>query len=53
MHPDKNQEDKERAQNAFEAVNRAWKVLEADITRKKCMELYEEAKERTNIMVSE
>lgn len=53
VHPDKNQEDKDRAQNAFEAVNRAWKILEADITRKRCMELYEEAKERTNLMVSE
>lgn len=53
VHPDKNPEDKDRAQNAFEAVNRAWKILEADITRKKCMDLYEEAKERTDLMVSQ
>lgn len=52
VHPDKNPEDKERAQNAFEAVNRAWRILEAEITRKKCMDLYEEAKERTDLMVS-
>lgn len=51
VHPDKNPDDKERAQNAFEAVNRSWKILESDLTRKKCMELYEEAKERTDLMV--
>lgn len=53
VHPDKNPEDKERAQNAFEAVNRAWRILEAEITRKKCMDLYEEAKERTDLMVND
>lgn len=52
VHPDKNQEDLERAQNAFEAVNRAWKVLENELTRSKCMELYDEAKGRTDLMVS-
>lgn len=51
VHPDKNQDDRDRAQNAFEAVNRAWKVLENDLTRSKCMELYEEAKGRTDLMV--
>ena len=52
VHPDKNPDDRDRAQNAFEAVNRAWKVLENDLTRGKCMELYEEAKGRTDLMVS-
>lgn len=52
VHPDKNQDDLERAQNAFEAVNRAWKVLENELTRSKCMELYDEAKGRTDLMVS-
>lgn len=51
VHPDKNPDDKERAQNAFEAVNRSWKVLENELTRGKCMELYEEAKGRTDLMV--
>lgn len=52
VHPDKNQDDKERAQQAFEIINRAWKVLENELTRKRCLDLYEEAKERTDHMVS-
>lgn len=52
VHPDKNQENKERAQLAFEAVNKAWKTLENDVTRKRCLDIYEEAKERTDHMVS-
>jgi DnaJ family protein C protein 8 len=36
VHPDKNQEEKERAQTAFEIVNKAWKILENDVTRKRC-----------------
>lgn len=27
-HPDKNQDDQDRAQTAFEIINRAWKILE-------------------------
>ncbi|XP_044756557.1 dnaJ homolog subfamily C member 8 [Coccinella septempunctata] len=53
VHPDKNQDDAERAQQAFEAVNKAWKVLENEVTRKKCMEVIEEAKGRTDIMLAE
>ena len=37
VHPDKNPDDKERAQNAFEIVNKAWKILEHDGMRKRCM----------------
>lgn len=51
VHPDKNQDDADRAQQAFEAVNKAWKILENEVTRKKCMEVIEEAKGRTDIMV--
>lgn len=51
VHPDKNQDDKERAQKAFEIINRAWKILENEVTRKKCLDVYEEAKERTDHMV--
>lgn len=51
VHPDKNQNDKDRAQSAFEAVNRAWKILENDGTRKRCLDIYEEAKDRTDLMV--
>lgn len=52
VHPDKNQDNMERAQLAFEAVNKAWKTLENDVTRKKCLDIYEEAKDRTDHMVS-
>lgn len=53
VHPDKNQDKKEQAQQAFEVINRAWKILENDLTRKKCLDVYEEAKDRTDHMVSQ
>lgn len=53
VHPDKNQDDQDRAQTAFEIVNRAWKILENDVTRKKCLDVYEEAKERTDLNLVE
>jgi len=53
VHPDKNMEDRDRAQQAFEAVNKAWKTLENEETRTKCMEVIEEAKARTEINVQE
>lgn len=46
------QDDQERAQQAFEIINKAWKTLEDEETRKKCMYIVEEAKERTDHMVS-
>lgn len=52
VHPDKNQDNKDRAQQAFEAVNRAWKTLENEVTRKRCLDIYEEARDRTNHMVN-
>lgn len=33
-HPDKNQDDKDRSQTAFEIINRAWKILENVSLRK-------------------
>lgn len=51
VHPDKNQDKKDEAQQAFEIINRAWKTLENDVTRKKCLDVYEEAKDRTDHMV--
>lgn len=51
VHPDKNQDDPDRAQQAFEAVNKAWKTLENEETRKRCMDIIEEAVGRTDIMV--
>ncbi|KAI8117382.1 hypothetical protein FF38_01295 [Lucilia cuprina] len=53
VHPDKNQDDKDRAQKAFDIINRAWKTLENDLGRKKCLDVYEEAKERTDHMIAE
>ncbi|CAH0552729.1 unnamed protein product [Brassicogethes aeneus] len=53
VHPDKNQDDPERAQQAFEAVNKAWKTLENEDTRKKCLDIIEEAQGRTDIMLTE
>ncbi|KAF5307342.1 hypothetical protein FQR65_LT07059 [Abscondita terminalis] len=53
VHPDKNQDDPDRAQQAFEVVNRAWKTLENEDSRQKCMDIIEEAKGRTDIMLSE
>lgn len=53
VHPDKNQDDADRAQQAFEILNRAWKTLESDETRQKCLDIIEEAKGRTDIMLTE
>ncbi|CAG9559740.1 unnamed protein product [Danaus chrysippus] len=53
VHPDKNIDDSERAQQAFEIINRAWKTLENEDTRKKCLDIYQEAKERTDHMIEQ
>lgn len=53
MHPDKNSDDKERAEKAFEIINKAWKLLENEGTRKRCLEIYEEARQKTDMMISE
>ena len=45
VHPDKNNHDKERAQIAFEAVNRAYKMLSDEKERKQCLEVVDEARE--------
>jgi len=53
VHPDKNQDDTERAQIAFDAVKRAWTVLEQKETRAACMEIVEEARGRTKMNIEE
>lgn len=53
VHPDKNQDDVERAQQAFEIINTAWKILECDDTRARCMDVIEEARARTDQMLAE
>lgn len=51
VHPDKNPNDKERAEIAFEAVNRAYKMLEDEKERKQCLEVVDEAREQVEKMV--
>ncbi|XP_052872578.1 dnaJ homolog subfamily C member 8 isoform X1 [Anopheles cruzii] len=53
VHPDKNPDNLERAQQAFEIISKAYKTLENEATRKKCLEVYEEAKDRTDMMIAE
>ncbi|MCL4138514.1 UNVERIFIED_CONTAM: hypothetical protein GTU68_054889 [Idotea baltica] len=43
VHPDKNLEDKDRAQRAFDELTKSYRVLENEETRKKCLEIVEEA----------
>ncbi|XP_003384077.1 PREDICTED: dnaJ homolog subfamily C member 8-like [Amphimedon queenslandica] len=43
VHPDKNHDDKERAQIAFEAVNKAYKTLEDPEQLEYCKSIWEEA----------
>lgn len=51
VHPDKNPNDVDRSQQAFEVVHKAFKILGNEVTRKKCLDVYEEAKDRTDHMV--
>ncbi|KAF7493109.1 DnaJ -like protein subfamily C member 8 [Sarcoptes scabiei] len=44
LHPDKNPTDQERAQQAFDALNKAYKILENEKTRARVLEIVEEAK---------
>lgn len=53
VHPDKNRDNVDKAQIAFDAVKRAWDLLENKETKKACMEVVEEAKGRTNINMEE
>ena len=53
VHPDKNLDDGERAQKAFEAVNKAWKTLDNPEGYKQCVEVIEEAKKRSEEIIAE
>ncbi|XP_057366660.1 dnaJ homolog subfamily C member 8-like [Daphnia carinata] len=53
VHPDKNTDDSERAQQAFEVINRAWKILENEKTRKRCLEIVAEATGMTDLAIAE
>lgn len=53
VHPDKNPDDRERAQKAFDVINKAYKSLEDEQQRQRALEVIEEAKGRTDMMVEE
>ncbi|CAF1137813.1 unnamed protein product [Adineta steineri] len=53
VHPDKNPTMTDRASLAFEAINKAYKILEDEKERKKCLEVVEEARERVDKMIQE
>jgi len=53
VHPDKNPDDRERAQAAFDAVSKAHSLLEDEKTRRKCYEIVEEARGRTGMNMEE
>ncbi|RWS16910.1 dnaJ-like protein subfamily C member 8-like protein [Dinothrombium tinctorium] len=53
LHPDKNPNDRERAQSAFDILNKAYKTLEDETSRSKALEVVEEAKFRVNQTIEE
>ncbi|XP_054160503.1 dnaJ homolog subfamily C member 8-like [Oppia nitens] len=53
LHPDKNPDDRDRAQTAFDVLNKAYKCLEAEQTRARALEVVEEAKFKVNQMIDE
>jgi len=53
VHPDKNAGNVEKAQKAFEAVNKAWKMVEDETELKKAKEVIDEAKIKTDAMLKE
>ncbi|UJR26115.1 hypothetical protein I4U23_007461 [Adineta vaga] len=53
VHPDKNPTMTDRASLAFEAINKAYKMLEDETERKKCLEVIEEGRERVEKMIQE
>ena len=48
VHPDKNKDDLERSQQAFEAVNTAHKMLTDEEVGPRCRQVIQEAKRRLN-----
>lgn len=53
LHPDKNPDDRERAQLAFDVLNKAYKVLDDEMTRNRALEVVEEAKFKVNQSMEE
>nr|ACO14577.1 DnaJ homolog subfamily C member 8 [Caligus clemensi] len=53
VHPDKNIDDKDNAQISFDAVKKAFKMLEEEDSRKQCEEIVQEAEGRTKMQIEE
>nr|ACO10988.1 DnaJ homolog subfamily C member 8 [Caligus rogercresseyi] len=53
VHPDKNIDDKDKAQISFDAVKKAYNMLEEEDSRKQCESIVEEAEGRTKMMMEE
>ncbi|XP_038059676.1 dnaJ homolog subfamily C member 8-like [Patiria miniata] len=53
VHPDKNVDDKERAQKAFEVLTNAMKTIEDEEKRKSMLAIIEEAKEKNEFLLEE
>merc|ERR1711973_172906 len=53
VHPDKNRDDVERAQKAFDAVNHAYKTLQDEEKTKRCKLIIEEAQVSVNQKLKE
>ncbi|CAH1227425.1 dnaJ homolog subfamily C member 8-like [Branchiostoma lanceolatum] len=53
IHPDKNPEDHDRAEAAFDAVNKAYKMLDNEDAKRRCMDVVEEAKAHVDNRIKE
>ncbi|CAK5081735.1 unnamed protein product [Meloidogyne enterolobii] len=53
IHPDKNPDNRERAERAFDALKKALSLLEDPDEVARCREMYEEAKARLAVQISE
>lgn len=53
MHPDKNPDDRERAQRSFEILKKAIETIEDPDELSRCRDVYTEARARIAIVMSE
>jgi len=53
LHPDKNLGNREKAQSAFDVVNKAYRILDNELSRNRALEVVEEAKFKVNQICDE
>ncbi|CAI5438749.1 unnamed protein product [Caenorhabditis angaria] len=53
VHPDKNPDDRERADKAFDIIKKALKQIEDPVEVNRCKDCYTEARARLNIVMAE